>query len=145
LQAADTEDLERLTEIALAAKESGAGNAEVAEQIRTSIPRFRPLADWLLSSQGVGVATWLMLFITIWVALRPSPSAPASQPAPPSPPAPGPTLVINCPDGRQREVEDLIDQIAREFRGNRHFEIIIDREPTREHRANRDQHGPEHG
>jgi hypothetical protein len=112
------EDLERLTQIALAAKESGAGNAVVAEQIRTSIPSFKPLADWLLSPQGrgIGVATWLMLLATIFmlvVTLRSDPTVPAPHSTPTAPTSQ--TIIINCPSGQERETDDLLEHIAHEI------------------------------
>lgn len=116
LRSADAEDLERLTRIALAAKESRADNAEVAEQIRTSIPSLRPLADWLLSPQGAALAAWLavLIMVVMWVTTRtPSSSAPDSHP---TPNAPASQIIINCPPGHERQARDLAEIIAREIR-----------------------------
>jgi hypothetical protein len=124
LRSAEPEDLERLTKIALAAKESGAGNAEVAEQIRTSIPRLRPVADWLLSPQGAALAAWVAVLIAVlvWVTTRtPSSPAPDSHPAPKAPTSQ--TVIVNCPDGQERMTRDLLEQIAREVRGIEGFGI----------------------
>lgn len=132
---ANAEDLEQLTAIAFAAKESGAGNAEVAEQIRTSIPRLRPLADWLLSPQGkgVGVATWMMLIVTVWMlilTLKSTSSAPATPPTPaPDAPISQPTIIINCPYSQEQEINELVEQLAREIQLNIKDSEIIDQSP----------------
>jgi hypothetical protein len=113
----DAEDLERLTRIALAAKESGAGNAEVAEQIKTSIPRLKPLADWLLSPQGAALAAWLAVLASVWmliVTLKASPPAQDSQPKPIAPTSQ--TIIVNCPYDQEQMTRDLLGQIAREIR-----------------------------
>jgi rubredoxin len=105
---ATTKDLQTLVAVSLEAKESGAETEAIAEQIKTSIPRLKPVAEWMLSEKGMGVATWitmLLTFLALMAALRPTSTAPpASQ-----------TVVIECPSGDEQEIISLLQQIAGEL------------------------------
>jgi hypothetical protein len=105
-----TEDLDKLRKIALAAEERGAENAEVAEQIRTSIPRLRAVADWMLSAEGTSVATWIMLLVEVLMPFIMAVTSTSPAPAPNS------TIIVQCPSGEQQEIKHLHEQIARELR-----------------------------
>jgi rubredoxin len=105
---ATTEDLQTLVAVSLEAKENGAEPEAIAEKIKTSIPRLKPVAEWMLSEKGMGVATWITMLITLlalMAALRPASTAPpARQPA-----------VIECPSGHEQEIISLLQQIASEL------------------------------
>jgi hypothetical protein len=141
---ANAEDLERLTQIALAAKESGAGNAEVAEQIRTTIPRLKPVADWLLSPQGAALAAWLAVIVAVIIRVTtPTSSSPApdSHPAPPAPTSQ--TLIINCPRDQEDAIRDLFEQAIHEIHAELKQAAEVKRSPSEsnsEHLGDRDHH-----
>ncbi len=107
-----TEDLEALAAIALQAKERGDETEVVAEQIRTSIPRLRPVADWLVSQQGVGMATWITVLLTLLALIVTIKSATSTTQAPIS----HQTIVIECPSGEEQEISRLLEQINDELR-----------------------------
>lgn len=106
-----TEDLEILFAISRQAKESGAETEAIAEQIKTSIPRLRPVAEWMLSERGTGAAAWITVLLTclaLIAALRPTSTAPPVHQ----------TVVIECPSGDGQEIIALLEQIAGELQSN---------------------------
>lgn len=105
------EDLKILLAIALEAKESGAQTEAFAEQIKTSIPRLGPIANWMLSEKGTSVATWITVLVavlTLIVTVKATSAAPVSQQ----------TVVIECPSGEEQEISALLEQIANELQSN---------------------------
>jgi hypothetical protein len=94
---ANTADLETLTKIAVAARRSGAGNAEVAQQIRASAPRLQALGNWMLSDEGQRYAPWLTFLITFLALVVMTVDGIAAAIDASTVPAPRSTIVVQCP------------------------------------------------
>jgi hypothetical protein len=113
---ASTEDFEHLAEIAYAAKQSRAEVAELAEQIKTSIPSLQAVGNWMQSKEGQSAAQWITVLLTVLMLIislaTPSPTTiPASR------------IIVQCPSDKEQEIEVqeiryLLEQIAREIRSD---------------------------
>lgn len=114
------DDIRKLSTIATEAKESGSRPEEVAEQIKNSIPRLRPVLTWMSEYESVG--TWLLVLIglaTLIVTIEmatPSQSQSQSQ-----------SIVIESPSGEEHLLEQIVDELRSALKASsatdgQHFE-----------------------
>jgi hypothetical protein len=100
------DDLRKLAAIAVAAKESGSGPEEVAEQIKTAVPRLKPVLAWI-AENNISIATWLALLAALVMPIVDPEIAAALWP-------PTTIVVVESPAGE----EHVLEQIARELRSS---------------------------
>jgi hypothetical protein len=103
------EDLEKLSTIALEARENGTKAEVVAQQIKTSIPRLRPVFAWITSQGSGSVGQWVGVLIglaALIIAVKGTATAPVQRP----------TIIYECPSGEMQNISNLLGQIADELR-----------------------------
>jgi hypothetical protein len=98
------DDLEKLATIALEARESGTKAEAIAERIRTSIPRLRPVFAWITSQEGGSTGQWIGVLIAL-AALIIAIKGPATAPVQ------HPTIVIEYPSGEEHLLEQIADEL----------------------------------
>lgn len=103
LQSASPADLEKLARIAAAARKNGSSTDEITEEIKRSIPSLRPLLAWMYSQEGVATATWISTLLTL-LAFIFAIEAPA--------PVERPVIIIEHSSGEERQIDNLILQVA---------------------------------
>lgn len=98
------DDLRKLATIAAEAKEGGSRPEEVAEKIKTSIPRLRPVLTWI-AENNISISTWLALLAALVMPIVGPEIAAILWP-------PTTAIVVESPSGE----EHLLAQIANELR-----------------------------
>lgn len=97
-------DLEKLGEIVRTARDSGVDKETLAEQLRSTLPRLAPVADFINSVHGDRLAVWLTVILTVLGPLIVAKSVPT--------PAPSVTTTVNVVV--QQPGQEQIDELVRE-------------------------------
>jgi hypothetical protein len=100
------DDLRKLAAIAAEAKESGSRPEEVAEKIKTAVPRLQPVLAWI-AENNTSITAWLAILAALIMPIVGPEIAAALWPS-------TTTVVVQIPSGQ----EHLFEQMARELQSS---------------------------